>query len=247
VTPSALLGVFYLLGSNKKTRRAKMIKKTVILISLLTTLVIPRVFAAGNVIVSVGNISGSPGELVMVPVALNDASGLGIISGDFKVDYDASLLTLTKIEAGTLNNNWGNEVKAGEIVPWVYPFYKPGSGTAQVALYGINALTGEGSIANLTFQINAAAKSGASSPVELKSVKFNDGISVLATVVNGSITVEGSLRGDLNNNGYLDINDIRICIDLYLNDQYSVIADLNNNAMIDINDIRIVIDLYLAG
>ncbi len=58
--------------------------------------------------------------------------------------------------------------------------------------------------------------------------------------------VEASLKGDVNNDGEVNIADINAVIDLILTGKVSVAGDVNGDGEVNIADINSIIDLILA-
>ena len=59
---------------------------------------------------------------------------------------------------------------------------------------------------------------------------------------------KAGLRGDLNNDGQVDVTDVSICIDMVLGKQTPdlTIADLTGDGMVDVADVSAIIDIVLG-
>ncbi len=118
-----------------------------------------------------------------VPVNVSDTSGRGIISYDFVVNYDSSVLTPMATafdKTGTLSG--GFEVSVNSTTP----------GTLIVSGFGANPLSGSGTLLNLKFTaIGDAPNCGA---LNFTSFQFNEG-SPASTTTSGQACVTG---GDIS-------------------------------------------------
>jgi len=135
---------------------------------------------------SIGTLSGKPGEKVVVPVKLSGlSSALGACQ--FNVNYDPSVLEVTNVEAGSTVSN-----------PDLNFAYKDFSNSKYVKFIianlslksGTNAISGDGNVAYITFTIKANASAGKTS-LTLSNAKLIDvGENVVTTAsTDGSITV----------------------------------------------------------
>lgn len=117
---------------------------------------------------------------VVVPINVDDTTGNGLLSTDFRVTYNPAVLTLTAVNLGT--------VTAGATLT---TNGTPGSMT--VSIFRTTPFTGAGTLANLTF--TAVGAPGTSSPVSFASFMFNEGTSCISTS-NGLVTIlSGTITG----------------------------------------------------
>lgn len=139
-----------------------------------------------------------PGETIKVNVNLADNPGLSSLV--FKVSYDKSILTLTKVEYNT--------AMGGQTV-------SPSSLTSPVTLYWVNGFAnyeGNGVFATLTFTVSESAKEG---DVANITVTYNaDDVfnindeNVNLNITDGKVTVIDYVPGDINGDGKLNNKDV---------------------------------------
>ncbi|MBI2429563.1 MAG: Ig-like domain-containing protein, partial [Ignavibacteriales bacterium] len=105
-----------------------------------------------------------------LPIRVSDVSSLGIISAQFSLDFNQSILKpLAVINAGTLTQTWS------------LPVVNYGNGTIQVALAGADTLTGSGTLVYVRFKVARFASFGTF--LNLSGVLFNENLN--ATIDNG--------------------------------------------------------------
>ena len=61
-----------------------------------------------------------------------------------------------------------------------------------------------------------------------------------------SITTKQSLKGDLDRDGSITVNDIAILIDYYLDSEYVEEGDMDEDGSITVNDVTLLIETYLS-
>jgi DNA-binding beta-propeller fold protein YncE len=104
---------------------------------------------------------GLPSASVVVPVNVDDVTGLGILSADFTVEFNPAVLTPVSVATGTLTA--GCTVIDNLTIP----------GRAVISVFCSSDLAGSGSIAEITF--NVAGIRGEGSPLDLTSLLLNEG------------------------------------------------------------------------
>ena len=121
------------------------------------------------------NLTANPGDSIVIPVNIDDATGLEAI--DLKVNYDTSLLDLTAVTAGSLT---------GEFT--ITPNIDDANGTARVVGFGITAIpNGSGSVVKLNFTVPSGASTGSNIVLDLVSASINE---VAVTSLNdGNLTI----------------------------------------------------------
>jgi hypothetical protein len=113
--------------------------------------------AAGAQTVSVGSPSGRCGQSVTVPVSIDSASGL--LSVEFRIAFDNAALTVANVTPGTLTSNFALSQNAG-------------GNSLRVAMASGTPVSGSGTIANVTFNVGAAASG--TSALTISNVLVND-------------------------------------------------------------------------
>jgi len=124
-------------------------------------------------------LTGAPGSSLTVPITVPNLTGQGVVSYDFTVMFDTSVLTLQTPAidaAGTLSS--GLTVTPNTSVP----------GKITVSAFGISPLSGSGTLLNLRFNVVGAA--GACTDLTWMSFNFNEG-TPCATTGNGRFCVQG--------------------------------------------------------
>ena len=142
-------------------------------------------FAAGPLAaatVTCGTTSGIAGQTVTVALTASDLSGLNVRSYEFDLNYNPTVVTATGVTtAGTLTGTAG----------WGTPTIAVTSGRIRIAGSGANALSGAGTLLNVTFQINPAWLNGSGTGLSLANFLFNEGTPT-ASVVAGYLTVNAT-------------------------------------------------------
>jgi Cohesin domain len=142
--------------------------------------------AAGTIPVSIGAINATAGTTIAVPVTVGDTTGRGILSYQFTLNYDPTVLRVVvppagqpvTIGAGTITTPAANfGVNTNTSTP----------GTLGVAVFSNNGtpLTGMGTLIFVNFDV--IGNNGTSSPL-LTNFQFNEGTPT-AFVFAGSVTV----------------------------------------------------------
>ncbi|NIA29959.1 MAG: hypothetical protein GWP06_08630, partial [Actinobacteria bacterium] len=110
-------------------------------------------------------------------IKTTDLTGADIFSVDFKIIFDASILTATNVSsAGTILGQWGAAT------------FNIGAGTVRVSSGGTTALSGSGRLVKIMFRVANNASIGATSPMAFAAFQFNEG-TPKANLVNGTFTV----------------------------------------------------------
>jgi hypothetical protein len=116
------------------------------------------------------DISGAPGQVVTVPVEIQDANG--VRSADITINYDTDLLDATDASISA--------VKAADSVwpdgtPWA-PNVDDATGTIIVTIFTFPPLgAGGGSLMTIDFTIKIDAQPGTSTNIDLERVSLNEG------------------------------------------------------------------------
>jgi hypothetical protein len=126
-----------------------------------------------------GTASGLAGQTVTVSLSTTDLTGLGVTSYQFRVAYNAGVVTASGVSTvGTLTGTAG----------WATPMFNVTSGQNDVSAAGTTALTGAGPLLKVTFDIDPALLNGGSTTLTLSNALMNEGTPPVVTA-NGSITV----------------------------------------------------------
>ncbi|MBM3211716.1 hypothetical protein FJZ33_05835, partial [Candidatus Poribacteria bacterium] len=181
-------------------------------------------------------VSGAPGKSVTVPINISDASG--VAGGDINVIYDPKVLKITEIKPTVLSasmNLVSNTNTSGKII---------------LRLAGTNAITsGNGSLIDMIFTIDASAAVGTETPVRFESAEVFDanGNNIVIGTQNGKVKViSDCVKGDVNGDGSIKSNDailtLRISAGLLVpTDQQLCAADYNNDKQVKSNDAILIL------
>jgi len=140
-----------------------------------------------------------PGGQIEVPVKIDDATGLGIVSTQARILYDGDLLEAVGVSvAGTLADGWTVEDTIGIGMAGELDTLKFAMATAE------DTLDGAGSLAMIEFIVSSDAVPGDASDLTFLSFLLNEG-DPTARSQNGSVTV--GLPGDVSGNGEVTAYD----------------------------------------
>ena len=116
-------------------------------------------------VVSVPDFScGEPGETISIPVNTTDITGDGVVSAEFTLSYDSTIITEMDIDAtGTLLSG----------TDWTWQSSVVGD-TLFVEMSGTDELTGSGTLINLVFVVSPDAQQGQESPLHFVEFIFNE-------------------------------------------------------------------------
>ena len=120
------------------------------------------------------NLSQWQGANIDVPVNITDVTGLGIIGGDFTLNFNANILTpIAVVQAGTLLSSYAAPTVNMNI-----------SGSIAVAFAGNTALTGSGTLIYIRFHVSTA--NTGSTGLNFANALFNE--VYVPTFTNGSFS-----------------------------------------------------------
>ena len=140
-----------------------------------------------------------PGQQIEVPVEIDDATGLGILSTQARILYDGDLLEATGVSvAGTLTDGWTVEDTVTVGVPGAPDTLKFAMATA------VDTLTGAGFLAIIEFAVAPGASPGDASDLTFLRFLLNEG-DPTARAQNGSVNV--GRPGDVSGNGAVTAYD----------------------------------------
>ena len=128
-------------------------------------------------------LAAEQGATLTVPIIVSDTTGKGVISYDFTLQFDPSVLQLQDPafeKAGTLSADF--EINTGTGTP----------GDLVVSAFGTTPLSGGGTLLNLKFTVIGTPPT--SSALLLDPFTFNEGIP-FTEVSGGIVFVQGSVRG----------------------------------------------------
>lgn len=149
---------------------------------------LPRADFAGRsdkdpVVASAGKVKASPGDIVTVPVRIDDLKGTEVSSFQFDVEYDPDVVAPTDNSASVVGTKTEGMVVASNVVE---------PGLLKVVVFGPYPVRGDGVYVDLRF--NTANTAGTSSPLAIKEFRFNDGTDAVSTV-DGQIDLGAAADG----------------------------------------------------
>lgn len=151
---------------------------------LLTALASFAAWGAFAYEVSVGDSTVADGESVTVSVSLDSAAGLSYASA--RISYDPTVLSVTKVEAGTLQTLMPEDFLASDR-----------NGQVFVAIFGsstANVVSGSGTIAEVTFTARANTR-GRASDLTISKVELGEISGVKDVTFDNPLTIRsGTVR-----------------------------------------------------
>lgn len=143
--------------------------------------VVTNVSLCNTVSISTG-ITTPTGQVVNVPVTVDNTTGYGLYSADFTITYNSSVITTPVVTLGTVPPA-GSTLTVNSATP----------GTLVVSVFSSSPFTGSGNLVNIAF--SAIGAPATTSPVNISAFKFNEGTPCL-TLNNGLVTiVSGTISG----------------------------------------------------
>jgi hypothetical protein len=116
--------------------------------------------------VSAGYATATAGQTVDVAMTTSKLSGLGVLSYQFTLNYNSSLISAVGvINSGTLTEGAG----------WSGPSVNITAGSIQVGYAGTRPLQGSGDLIKVRFTVSSSAVNGGGSPLQFTSFKYNEG------------------------------------------------------------------------
>lgn len=143
---------------------------------LLVLVSLISVASGASLVVSVGDVQGSPGSTLQVPITVEGATDVGSV--DLTLKYDTSVLKAVSVETAALSKNAIMESNIEE------------PGQVNIALVDASGINGDGDIAIISFSVLGEA--GTSSPLSLieASVYNLELVEQQITTRNGLFTAE---------------------------------------------------------
>jgi len=119
--------------------------------------------ASGQTVdVTIPEMSGKAGDIVMVPIVVSDLTGLGIFSYSLTLTYDQEVLDATGVTVtGTLTEPWGSATVSDQ------------PGKILIAAAGASTLTGSGVLLYINFDVMGTP--GDSTSLAFTNFLFNEG------------------------------------------------------------------------
>ena len=212
-------------------------KKFVFLLSLCFFLIVNKCFSS---VVSIPDMTGSPGSIVKIPVEIDNASG--ICGFQLVISFDQNILEAIQAETGILTENW-------------LIFYNTGI-TGQISISGLNTNLDElenvsGSLVTISFLVKGDI--GQTTNINVSQALFYNSLAekIPVSLRQGTFTIDVRI-GDINGDETIDISDVILCLRMAIklpvtigNQSYSepypswlkTRANINTDNEIDISDV----------
>lgn len=142
--------------------------------------------------IAFGRVTASPNSEVIVPVSVGDLTGKGVLSYQFELTYDQTVITpaANAVElTGTLSNE--RTVTVNSETP----------GVLKVAVFGANALRDGGSLFNLKF--TAIGEVGSVSPLSVQNFTLNEGDAFNTRTTDGQVQMTEGTADEVTISGRL--------------------------------------------
>ncbi|MBN2355962.1 hypothetical protein JXO59_07600, partial [candidate division KSB1 bacterium] len=220
-------------------------KNTILVMVVLATFAFcSSMLAAVGDTLSVSNGSGLPGTSGhIVPVNLRNVTTIKALM--FKVRDIPDSITVTGVTATGRASGFRAEMATF-------------GGTVKVLMFPTDNLTsliapGTGAICNLTMSVDVDAEHGSKATLYLDSLVVANNLNQSVTCYKKNGYFWFGTKGDVKNDGNIDLFDVLRLIDIALNRQPSPTeyerwaGDLNGDGVIDVVDISMCIDLAVAS
>jgi len=139
--------------------------------------------ALAQVTVTLPDTTADQGDQLCIPIEVGDVTGQDIVAFEFTVTFNPTLIN-------TVAPYY--DVTGGLAAGWtVLETHNNTTGVVNIGGFGTTALSGEGQLLGLQFQVLPEAPDGSISPLIFTSFVFNEGTPAAETI-NGSLTVGSS-------------------------------------------------------
>lgn len=197
---------------------------------------------------AVADAQGAAGSTVAIPVTLSDGTGISALQ--FTLSFNPAILTPA-----------ANPVALGSLVPSSFTVSASTATAGRIIVVISPPIasplptfnSGSGIVVTLTFQVASGASPGATSPLTLSAISASDrnANSVGITAQNGTFTVSAVRRGDINQDGVINVQDLIMLIrhltgESPLTGAALQAADVNGDGQVNVQDVVRLIQ-HLTG
>lgn len=172
-------------------------------------------YTIDGVVLSIESSQSSPGNTVQLPIKIINAENIGNM--DISLTYDPEVLTANDLTKGAITSD---SLFVHNIQP----------GIVNISLVDDAGITGDGSIAHITF--NVIGEKGDACSLILSAIANDDNSdSIDLEIMNALFSVEDeeSLKGDVNGDGKVNSADALLALKM-------AVGILQENAVADMND-----------
>lgn len=197
---------------------------------------------------AVADVQGAAGAMVSIPIMLSEGAGISALQ--FTLGFDPAILTPA-----------ANPVALGSLVPSTFTVSANTARAGQITVVISPPLTsplptfnsGSGTIVTLSFQVVGSATPGATSSLTLSNISASDRNAnpIAITAQNGRFTVLAVRRGDINQDGVINVQDLILLIrhltgESPLTGAALQAADVNGDGQVNVQDVVRLIQ-HLTG
>ena len=159
----------------------------------------PTLPASANTVITVGTITGKPGDTIIIPITIIQSPKVSAFQ--FDLEFDSRILSYQSIsKEGTLSKDF--ILVDGNIL-------EPGKLRVAASAFTAQPFSGNGVIVNLQFKLDANATDGETT-LTLSNLK--DDI-LGAKTVPGKVVISSFLLGDVNGDGSITTGDAQLAFD----------------------------------
>ncbi|MBS3802629.1 MAG: hypothetical protein KGY65_07760, partial [Candidatus Thermoplasmatota archaeon] len=187
-------------------------------------------YTTDGTVLSVDTTQSTPDSEVQLPIKISDADNIGNM--DITLTYDDSILSASTLTTGAITSN---SLFMDNI----------GSGIINISLVDADGISGNGSIAIITFDV--IGDEGDISPLILSALANDrDGEGVNMEIMSAYFSVEDeeSLKGDVNGDGKITSADALLALQMAVGIiEEDLIADMNDDGQVTSIDAAEILDL----
>lgn len=208
--------------------------------------------AENAVTVTVGDVKGEIGDIVQVPVSVSE--GHYMVNGRIFLTYDPTVLELQEVcddEDNPYFENVNTDILDRTFM-WMFAAPEAGRANFVFVTSSDSGNAAGGAIYTLTFKVLKETQSTITATVEEMQVNSGAGDTMIVpTVVDGKVNVTPVVRGDVNSDGAVDLNDATRLFYyvnglLTLTDKQMASAELTGDGEVNLDDASRLF-YYIAG
>ena len=127
--------------------------------------------------------NGEPGDTLSIPVNTTDLTGYGVLSAEFTLSYEPTIITGIDVDASGTLLSWTD---------WTWDYTIAGD-SIHVSMAGTDTLSGSGTLINLLFVVSPDAATGDISSLHFENFVYNEGFPQVYT--EDGIFIVGEMFG----------------------------------------------------